>query len=100
MSSRREYGLIYAYEAHYVFMEVSNGIYKVLKDRSNAFQNRQYVTADTVVTWMNAQNSKVAICRDELRNIVHTNFDREEVQPTMDIQGTTNAEWRGVLGDA
>lgn len=88
-----QHSLRHTWEAHFIFMEVSNGIYKVVKDRLQRFQKGQYVTSEAVISYLNTAH-RVAICSDEIDMIIHANFDIQSKEET------TNAEMKGLLENA
>jgi len=72
------FGTEFVLQSDLVFVEVSNGIYQVIKDRQNLIPGARgsYVGADTVLKYLNSrQKLKVSISKDDINRIIHANFN-------------------------
>jgi hypothetical protein len=92
MFRKKQYSVEFVYEAHYIFMEVSNGIYSVAKCRTNMFRPGSYVSTDEVIKLLNSEH-RVALCQNNVHTIIHANFEASR-------QRMTNAEMKGMLENA
>jgi hypothetical protein len=66
--------LQYQYEANLVFTKITEGIYKVYKDKRDLYGAGTYMATPSVVTCLNKSYLKVAIY-DERQVFIHANFE-------------------------